>query len=1094
MSKILPQNSQDIINSINKLIEINNNEIKSLPYQEQMNIHKLYYINSSLQLNLFDMLNPNQDHLNNILNFHSQKYLKIIEIKNKKSFVPKIIDIKPHLTPVSVSNDYDDTLDNNLNRDFDRLDDEDNTISEQNNTTYIHRDDNSEEAVKKTQKAETEAEKKAQEERLKVKEEEARNAAEEVNKKAKKTEEAKAEAIKAQEAQEEAKARKAEAVEEERLKVKPTENPHIQVTIGSNVYNILQEYYIYEEWGEKPNKYPTLSSLNDAEINYSTGLSEKYPKFHFNLIKTISNNDTESANIYKLIITKREEKEAGDIITKYDNEVQQEQDEKNIEAEIPDTKQKVLTPEIIEIPWQNRQIQLSSPSSEEAIRQQVVVDETIDIQAKEAKKAEEAKKKPTVVKVKINYGSYTHDGNNDYMEDFIVAKKINDNVVLAVFDGHGSDKVSDMCSKNLDKVIDLSIGERIPALDKIAVDEKLEGGSTGVIVKIYPNGCIEIERTGDSEAILCVLEEGSNTYNCINLAECDHSAGSIDEFSRLMDEYNATSVDFSYSFNNNENPRNPFVFIDNKWEVNPNGGYIKSDVNGGFGVYFKELASTRAIGDNHAKKYGIISTPATQKLSLEKCTYQVIIIGSDGLFDIYTREEIYKIASDKEFIGDGDKASEQILKSAMEKGQKLYRSDQIDNISVIVAYIKVECDDDITTIKVEAADRADKADVEKTWVEILESEMKKETDVGKIDNLKIIIKLLKEYVLSSDFTYENYKKYIFYQVALYRSDLVDSIIILNDLKAEHYPVVKNIIHNVLTETDNVIQNVLKYIKSLDKIEVYQEHINNIIKQINTATEDVNDNYNIFDFNKKSQNSISYRDTEIGKVPEDIITKINILKDYKTKLLTLEEAINKEIKYGDTYTTIKNTGGDDVAREQYMLISIMDYLKITRPDEIGMNMTITDFRTRFIPEKLIKNWPNNMDFNMESHVVMNEKGLIHNNGIQNQLEILMNLCNIFRLKLFIIENKQQINGITNWKPVVEIISNNDREERNKVNEVYILHTPNHFELLVSGPAKHLKRQNNMVRKITHPLGIKNKYLKYKQKYLQLKKLLKKQKLL
>ena len=78
------------------------------------------------------------------------------------------------------------------------------------------------------------------------------------------------------------------------------------IKIGTHSYNTLEEYYIAGERGRNPNKYPTLSSFGDAEIDSNTGLSEKYPGFHFNFELFKSNDyDTGLAHIYKLIITER---------------------------------------------------------------------------------------------------------------------------------------------------------------------------------------------------------------------------------------------------------------------------------------------------------------------------------------------------------------------------------------------------------------------------------------------------------------------------------------------------------------------------------------------------------------------------------------------------------------------------------------------------------------------------------------------------------------------------------------------------------------------------------------------------------------------
>jgi hypothetical protein len=77
------------------------------------------------------------------------------------------------------------------------------------------------------------------------------------------------------------------------------------VKIGNQEYNINEKYYIASALGKNPKKYPTLSSFKDAEIETRTGLSLKYPKYHFNFELFESNSfDSGLADIYSLTITK----------------------------------------------------------------------------------------------------------------------------------------------------------------------------------------------------------------------------------------------------------------------------------------------------------------------------------------------------------------------------------------------------------------------------------------------------------------------------------------------------------------------------------------------------------------------------------------------------------------------------------------------------------------------------------------------------------------------------------------------------------------------------------------------------------------------
>ena len=75
--------------------------------------------------------------------------------------------------------------------------------------------------------------------------------------------------------------------------------------IGNNNYNINQEYYIAGDVGENNANYPRLSTFSDAFINNKTGLSTRYPGYHFEFKLVQYNNfDSGLASIYRLVITK----------------------------------------------------------------------------------------------------------------------------------------------------------------------------------------------------------------------------------------------------------------------------------------------------------------------------------------------------------------------------------------------------------------------------------------------------------------------------------------------------------------------------------------------------------------------------------------------------------------------------------------------------------------------------------------------------------------------------------------------------------------------------------------------------------------------
>jgi hypothetical protein len=73
--------------------------------------------------------------------------------------------------------------------------------------------------------------------------------------------------------------------------------------IGNNNYIINQEYYISGDIGENTANYPRLSSFSDAFIDNKTGLSTRYPGYHFEFKLVQYNNfDSGLSSIYRLVI------------------------------------------------------------------------------------------------------------------------------------------------------------------------------------------------------------------------------------------------------------------------------------------------------------------------------------------------------------------------------------------------------------------------------------------------------------------------------------------------------------------------------------------------------------------------------------------------------------------------------------------------------------------------------------------------------------------------------------------------------------------------------------------------------------------------
>ena len=100
-------------------------------------------------------------------------------------------------------------------------------------------------------------------------------------------------------------------------------------------------------------------------------------------------------------------------------------------------------------------------------------------------------------------------------------------------------------------------------------------------------------------------------------------------------------------------------------EVGPYRIYGKDNDNNGIG-----LAMSRSIGDMNFKKYGVIYEPEMFKYELEE-NDKIIIIGTDGLYEQLTNEDVINIAGDcmnKDL--NARETSEIIIEKAREKYKK----------------------------------------------------------------------------------------------------------------------------------------------------------------------------------------------------------------------------------------------------------------------------------------------------------------------------------------------------------------------------------------------------------------------------------------
>lgn len=242
------------------------------------------------------------------------------------------------------------------------------------------------------------------------------------------------------------------------------------------------------------------------------------------------------------------------------------------------------------------------------------------------------------------------------MEDFIkIVDKFNndsDSGLFALYDGHGGkdaalyakEKFPEIFSKFLSQSSNTPEKALILAFQKIDLDLK--------------NRIIANENVGTTASVVYITKEtdiisGSkkNLY-CANVGD-----------SRIIILQSNGAKKISYDHRCND--------INEINRIKQAGGIIFNC------RVFGQLALTRAIGDHSLKKYGVIATPFTNKITLDDKD-KFVIIASDGVWDSLGDNDVFKLSLN---YSTAYELANAIVKTAISKGSK-------DNTSCIV--IKLE--------------------------------------------------------------------------------------------------------------------------------------------------------------------------------------------------------------------------------------------------------------------------------------------------------------------------------------------------------------------------------------------------------------------
>ena len=219
------------------------------------------------------------------------------------------------------------------------------------------------------------------------------------------------------------------------------------------------------------------------------------------------------------------------------------------------------------------------------------------------------------------------------------------------------------------------------------------GGTTASVLRIAADGALSAANVGDSDI---VIFDGPADAGRTLIA--DHTPTCLAEWERVHAAHPATRFRFN-------NPHDPYGWKPERpvwtpvaaggWELNPRGGYLYTDVRNTWGAYVtvhdgsESLAMTRALGDFHIRRHGVIATPESQEVPPPAPgTTRAVILGSDGLWDTLQFEEARDLVYRAEYQGQPDAATAALLALGLEKAHAKF-GPVVDNVICAVVYITV---------------------------------------------------------------------------------------------------------------------------------------------------------------------------------------------------------------------------------------------------------------------------------------------------------------------------------------------------------------------------------------------------------------------
>lgn len=245
-------------------------------------------------------------------------------------------------------------------------------------------------------------------------------------------------------------------------------------------------------------------------------------------------------------------------------------------------------------------------------------------------------------------------GFRPYMEDTFIVNEMPElgkgTRLLCVFDGHGGDKVAELCKAKFTSLVQrhVRIFPDIPICIRRCFDEMDE------IAKTMP-------KTMGSTALVCFIHRGR-----IWMANCGDAMGMV-----VLKNGSAVFMSKDHKVENE------------KERIMKAGGKITYD--DGCARINRMLNIGRSIGDYHLKQY-VIPTPFITSTLVDKVDY--IVLASDGVWDVYNVETLHTDIENLkgQFLRAGLSMKEVVDQIGAEIVKKCYQKGSTDNITLILCF------------------------------------------------------------------------------------------------------------------------------------------------------------------------------------------------------------------------------------------------------------------------------------------------------------------------------------------------------------------------------------------------------------------------